>query len=65
MKKEDEQKFGLYVFAGVVIGAVTGAGLGIANGNVFNGLWIGALVGVSIGWFIAAAVREKDNKEHK
>ena len=27
-----------------------------------NGLWIGALVGVFLGWFIAAAVREKEKK---
>lgn len=63
MNKKDEQKFGLYVFAGVAIGGIIGALLGAANGNVFNGFWIGALAGVAIGWFIAAAVLENTKKE--
>jgi hypothetical protein len=34
-----------------------------ANGNILLGMAFGALAGVALGWFIAAAVLEKSNKE--
>ena len=60
MNKKDEQKFGLYIFLGFAFGGIFGMALGAVNGNIFNGFWIGALVGVALGWFIAAAVMEKE-----
>lgn len=56
----NEKKFGTYVFVSLAVCALIGAGLGLSNGNTFNGLWIGALIGVFIGWFIAAVVLRKD-----
>jgi len=57
-----DKKFGYYVFGGLLIGAAFGA-LWSANGNALLGIGIGALVGVALGWFIAAAILEKTNKE--
>lgn len=62
MNKQDEQKFGLYLFLGFAFGGTLGLALGVANGNIFNGLWIGALIGIAIGWFAAAAIFEQNNK---
>jgi uncharacterized protein YcfJ len=59
MDQKMERKFGVYVFLGGLIGAIFGWGLGMANGNSIAGLGGGALAGVFIGWFIAAAVFEK------
>jgi len=47
----DKRKFGHYVFGG----------LWSANGDSMLGVAIGALAGVTLGWFIAAAVLEKTN----
>jgi hypothetical protein len=57
-----DKKFGYYVFGGLLIGAAFGS-LWSANGNIILGTGIGALVGVELGWFIAAAILEKTNKE--
>lgn len=62
MNNNDEQKFGSYVLLGFVIGGITGMVLEAGNGNTFFGFWIGALVGVFLGWFIAAAVRQNKNR---
>lgn len=55
-----DKKFGYYVFGGLLIGAVFGS-LWSANGNILLGTGIGALVGMALGWFIAAAVLEKQS----
>jgi len=55
-----DKKFGYYVFGGLLIGAVFGS-LWAANGNTLLGMALGALAGVAIGWFMAAAVLEKNN----
>jgi ABC-type uncharacterized transport system permease subunit len=57
-----DKKFGYYVFGGLLIGAFLGWGWS-GDGNPFAGIGIGALVGLFLGWFIAAAVLEKSNKE--
>lgn len=57
-----DKKFGYYVFGGLLIGAVFGS-LWAANGNILLEMALGALAGVALGWFIAAAVLEKSNKE--
>jgi len=61
MDKKTEQKFGIYIFVGLLIGAFFGMLLG--NANPILGVGSGALAGVFIGWFIAAAVMEKENKD--
>lgn len=58
MDKKMEQKFGIYVFLGLLIGAVLGTSLG--TGGI--GIGGGALAGVFVGWFIAAAVIERERK---
>jgi len=55
----------LYVVLGLLIGAIFGLGLGAANGNTILGLGLGALAGVFIGWFIGAAVMQKQNESGK
>jgi ABC-type uncharacterized transport system permease subunit len=57
-----DKKFGYYVFGGLLIGAVFGS-LWTANGNILLGMAFGALAGVGIGWFIAAAALEKNNRK--
>lgn len=58
-----ERRFGIYIFLGLVIGAVFGMGVGAASGNTIFGIGLGALFGVFIGWFVAAALeRRKKNK---
>ena len=56
-----DKKFGRYIFGGLLIGAFLGWGWS-ANGNTLPGIGIGALAGVALGWFIAAAILEKDNR---
>lgn len=65
MNKNDEQKFGLYVFIGIAIGGIIGCALGAANGNIFYGFWAGALIGGFLGWFTAAAVLKKASEKKK
>jgi uncharacterized protein YcfJ len=60
-----ERTMGYYSFLGLVIGTIFGAGLGAANGNVLFGIALGALGGVFIGWFIAAAALQNQNKERR
>jgi len=57
-----DKKFGYYIFGGLLIGAFLGS-LWAANGNILLGMVFGALAGLAIGWFIAAAILEKGNKE--
>jgi len=46
-----------------LIGVVFGWGLGSTSGNAIIGAGIGALVGLFLGWFIAAAAFEKEEKD--
>lgn len=62
MNNNEEQKFGSYIFLGFALGGITGMVLEAGNGNTFFGFWTGALVGVFLGWFIAAAVRQNKNR---
>ena len=62
MDKKMERKFGLFVFLGLLIGALFGMFLGAGGANPILGIGGGALAGVFIGWFIAAAVMEKEKK---
>lgn len=58
-----DKKFGYYIFGGLLIGALFGLSWS-ANSNPLVGLGIGALVGLTIGWFAAAAALEKNKKEN-
>jgi ABC-type microcin C transport system permease subunit YejE len=58
-----ERKIGYFVPIGLLIGVVFGWGLGATSGNAIIGTGVGALVGVFSGWFIAAAVFEKEEKD--
>lgn len=60
-----ERKFGYYIVAGPLLGSVVGAFLGAVNGNAIVGIALGALAGVFLGWFVAAAVFENQNKSNK
>ena len=48
-----------YVFLGLLIGAMGGAGLGAANGDVMHGMQLGALAGMFIGWILTAPAFQK------
>ena len=60
--KVNNRKSGLFVVLGLIIGGIFGFGLGAANANALLGTGIGALAGVFMGWFMAAAVHEKEKK---
>ena len=62
MDKKTERKFGLYVFLGLLIGALFGVFLGAGSANPILGIGGGAFAGAAIGWFIAAAVIEKEKR---
>ncbi len=55
-----DRRFGYFLFLGLAIGALFGAGIGAANGNALLGLGFGALAGVAIGWFAAAAAMQRE-----
>jgi ABC-type uncharacterized transport system permease subunit len=55
-----DRKFGYYIVLGLLVGAVYGFGLGAVNGNTLLGIGLGALAGVFLGWFVAAAVLERE-----
>jgi uncharacterized membrane protein len=57
-----DKKFGYFVFGGALIGAFLGP-IWSAGNNPLAGLGTGALIGTFIGWFVAAAVFQQDNKE--
>lgn len=61
MNKQDERKFGMYIFGGALIGAALGS-LWSAGNNPLVGLGIGALIGMAIGWFAAAAMLQQNKK---
>jgi hypothetical protein len=42
------------IFAGLLIGAVLGAGTGVLFGDAMHGMQLGALAGVFIGWVITS-----------
>jgi hypothetical protein len=58
MDKKTKRRFGIFIFAGLLIGALFGMLLGAGSANLFLGIGGGALIGASIGWFIAAADME-------
>ena len=62
MNKQDEQKFGLYLFLGFAFGGILGLVVGTTSGNIFIGFWTGALIGVAVGWFAAAVTLQKNPK---
>jgi ABC-type uncharacterized transport system permease subunit len=64
MDEKLKRKFGIYIFLGLLIGAVFGMFLGAGSTNPFLGVGGGALAGVFIGWFIAAVVMEKEKKKN-
>jgi hypothetical protein len=59
------KKFGLFIAAGLAIGASLGIFIGAAMNNTTLGIAFGALAGLFIGWFIAAAVLENEKSKRK
>jgi ABC-type uncharacterized transport system permease subunit len=57
----DKKKFGYYVFGGALIGAAFGL-IWSARNNPLVGIGIGAAIGMTIGWFVAAADMRKTTK---
>jgi hypothetical protein len=47
------------IFLGLLIGAIFGFGIGVANGDTITGMQIGAMAGIFIGWLIAALALKK------
>ena len=62
MDRMMERKFGIYVFGGLLVGAVLGGLWGAAGEHTVAAMVIGALAGLAVGWFIAAATLEKRNR---
>jgi phosphate/sulfate permease len=48
-----------YVFLGLLIGAVFGAGIGAVNGNAIHGMQLGVLTGMFVGWILTAPAFQK------
>lgn len=57
-----DKNFGYFIFLSLLICALFGFGLGSVNGYPYHGLGIGALVGAFLGWFVAAAAHEQQDK---
>ena len=55
-----DRKSAYHIVLGLVIGAVFGMGIGAANGYPVFGIGLGALFGAFIGWFLAAAVENRN-----
>jgi hypothetical protein len=51
----------LYIFLGLLIGAIVGLGIGAINANPMHGMQLGSMAGLLIGWFIAVNPLEKRN----
>lgn len=62
---EMEKRYGLYIVLGLAFGAVYGIFLGKAIGDMLCGVALGALGGTFVGWFVAAAVRERSKGNPK
>jgi hypothetical protein len=60
-----DEKSGVYIVLGLVIGAVFGVSLGPAIGNTFLAIALCAFGGAFVGWFIAAAVLENSKGKNK
>jgi hypothetical protein len=58
MDETMKRKFGVYIFLGLLIGAVFGIFLG-----GLTGAGLGGLVGAALGWFMAGAVLEAEKKK--
>ena len=57
-----DKKFGIYIFAGLLIGGIFGVFLGTAVGSPAV-IAVGALGGLFVGWFAAAAASSQtENK---
>lgn len=63
MDEKTKRKFGVYVFLGLLIGALLGTGMGASSANQAAWTAGGALAGLAIAWFIAAAVIERDKNK--
>jgi ABC-type uncharacterized transport system permease subunit len=59
-----DKKFGYYIFGGMLLGALFGM-LWAGSGNPILSIAIGALIGMSIGWFVAAYVMEKEKEKKR
>lgn len=58
-----EQNFGYFIVLGLMLGIIFGVGFGGSTGNPLLGIGLGALGGVFLGWFVAAAVLENQDKK--
>ncbi len=65
MDENAKRRFGIYIFLGMLIGALFGIFLASGRENPILGIGSGAFAGAAIGWFIAAAVLEKENQNRK
>lgn len=64
MDEKMKRKFGIFIFVGMLIGAFFGIFFGAGSASSILGIGGGALVGAALGWFIAAAVMEKEKKNN-
>jgi hypothetical protein len=60
-----KRKFGMFVFLGLLIGAAFGSFLGAASQNPLLGMGLWAFFGAAIGWFIGAAILEKEKESRE
>jgi len=55
-----ERKFGVFILAGLAIGAIFGVALGAGMDKSLMGVALGALAGVFLGWFAAAIAMKRE-----
>jgi ABC-type uncharacterized transport system permease subunit len=65
MNEKMKRKFEIYIFVGLLIGAIFGIFLGTGNENPIPGIGGGALASMFIGLFVAAAVQQNQNNNDK
>ncbi|MBR56790.1 MAG: hypothetical protein CMH54_01900 [Myxococcales bacterium] len=58
-EKTSNDKMGLVIGGGTLLGGGIGAALGASKGDVTQGLWIGGMIGTGLGMLIALFTLKK------
>jgi membrane associated rhomboid family serine protease len=60
-----DKKFGLYIVAGLAMGAIYGIFFSPATDNGLLAIALGALAGLFLGWFVAIIVQQREKRDKR